>query len=79
MKSDSLKALLVFLLLMATGRSGVEKVDLSMEYVRVMKEKIKKQDFLQANHLDSTVDYKRMQIKHDLPGYPEYVTNGEGP
>lgn len=69
----------VFLLLVTMGRSGDVQADLSLEYVRVMKEKIKKQDFLEANHLDSTVAYKRMQIKHDLEGYPEYVTNGEGP
>ena len=45
-----------------------------------MKEKIKKIDFLQENKvLKDLEEYRKLKIIKDIDGYPEYVTNGDGP
>jgi hypothetical protein len=47
-------------LLLGIGRTEEVKVDLSLEYVKVMKEKIKKVEFLVSNHIMEPLPYRRM-------------------
>jgi hypothetical protein len=55
------------------------KVDLTLEYVGKMQKKIKKEDFLNANHVIDKKAWQVMKVVNDQDGTPDYITNGDGP